>query len=177
MLKTPLAIVCALSATLAAVAQPAIAAPAASERAKVLQEVVDCRKVATDAERLACYDKATAVLDEAEKKGDVVVVDKAQAKEVRRQAFGFSMPSLNVFNRAAKDDVVDKLEATIASSSEDGFGRFTFHTTEGATWIQTDGEVNLAPKPGQPLLVYAGALGSYFCKVNHQAAVRCKRQN
>ncbi len=162
----------------AVVSGAALAAPApTAERAKVLQQVVDCRKVSADSDRLACYDKATAVLDEAEKKGDVVVVDKAQAQEVRRQSFGFSLPSLTIFNRAAKDEKNDQLEATVESASENAFGRYVFHTTDGAVWVQTDGDLPLTPKAGQPLLIYAGTLGSYFCKVNHQPAVRCRRQN
>ena len=50
-------------------------------------------------DRLACFDAAAARLDEAEKKGDIVVVDRRQAQEVRRQAFGFTLPSLTLFDR------------------------------------------------------------------------------
>jgi hypothetical protein len=153
------------------------AQPSASERAKVLQTLVDCRKLTADAERLACYDRATTVLDEAEKKGEVVVVDQAQVREVRRQAFGFSLPSLTLFNRATKDDAIQKLEATIDVAREDAMGRFRITTTEGATWVQTDGDLNMPPKQGQSLIISPGMMGSFFCKVNHQAAVRCKREN
>jgi hypothetical protein len=158
---------------------PAHAAPtkSASVRAQVLQGVVDCRKLTADAERLACYDRTTAVLDEAEKKGDVVVVDKAQVREVRRQAFGFSLPSLTLFNRESKDETLEQLEAVIDTVSENGMGRFVITTTEGATWVQTDGDLSMPPKKGQPLTLKTGMMGSYFCKVNHQPAVRCKRQN
>ena len=66
-------------------AQAASGAPAApslpAERVKVLQAVVDCRKLTADAERLACFDRATAVLDEAEKTGAVVVVDQARVPD------------------------------------------------------------------------------------------------
>jgi hypothetical protein len=164
---------------LALAVSPAHAAPgrSANVRAQVLQGVVDCRKLTADADRLACYDRTTAVLDEAEKKGDVVVVDKAQVREVRRQAFGFSLPSLTLFNREAKDESLEQLDAVIDTVSENGMGRFIFTTTEGATWVQTDGDLPLAPKKGQSLTLKTGMLGSFFCKVNHQPAVRCKRQN
>lgn len=168
-----LAVVLVAATGCAALAAP----PPIAERARVLQQVVDCRKLGADADRLACYDRATAVLDEAEKKGDVVVVDKAQAQVVRRQSFGFSVPSLAIFNRAAKGEKDDQLEATIESASVDANGRYVFHTTDGAAWVQTDGDLPLTPKAGQPLLIYTGTLGSYFCKANHQPAVRCRRQN
>ena len=45
-----------------------LASPAlAQDRSKRLSAVVDCRKIADSGERLACYDKAVADLDIAEK--------------------------------------------------------------------------------------------------------------
>ena len=152
-------------------------APTATQRAKVLQALVDCRKLTADAERLACYDRSTAVLDEAEKTGEVVVVDQAKAREVRRQAFGFNLPSLAVFNRNAKDEAVEKLETTIDTVRERANGRFSVTTTDGALWVQTDGDLSFPPVHGQPMTITPAMLGSYFCKFNHQPAVRCKREN
>ncbi|HEX6865720.1 MAG TPA: hypothetical protein VF122_00670, partial [Caulobacteraceae bacterium] len=68
-------------------------AQAASDRPPVLQAVVDCRAIADSSARLACYDAAAARLDEAEAKGDVVVLDREQRQQARREAFGFTMPS------------------------------------------------------------------------------------
>ena len=181
MLKGRTAAIMGVAATLAtALASPvatAAAGPSANERAKVLQALVDCRKLADSTERLACYDRSTAILDEAEKKGEVVVVDQAKVREVRRQSFGFTLPSLAVFNRATKDDSLDHVDVTIDGVAMDQNGRFIIITTEGATWRQTDGDLSLPPKHGQVMTIKPGMIGSYFCKVNHQSAVRCKREN
>ena len=104
---------CALGASSSLVA----AAPkSAAERAKVLQQVVDCRKITDAGERLACYDSSAQALDDAEKTGQVVVVDQAKAREIRRQSFGFALPSLSVLNLAGNGDGVDRLETTIESA-------------------------------------------------------------
>ena len=165
-------------------AQAAYGAPAApplpAERVKVLQAVVDCRKLTADAERLACFDRATAVLDEAEKTGAVVVVDQARVREVKRQAFGLTLPSLSLFgggSAATRDEPLKQVELSIDAVRELAPGRFVFTTVEGATWIQLDGDLPVAPRKGSPLVVTPGMLGRFFCKVGHQSAVRCKREN
>jgi len=163
-----------------AAAAAATAPPLPAERAKVLQAVVDCRKLTSDAERLACFDRATAVLDEAEQTGQVVVVDQAKLREVKRQAFGLALPSLSLFgggNGATRDEPIKQVDLVLAGVRETAPGRFVFTTVEGATWVQMDGDLPIAPRKGDTLVVTPGMLGSFFCKVDHQSAVRCKREN
>ena len=72
----------------ALVAPPITAAPAAKAvgRAAELQKLIDCRKIADNTQRLACFDAAAASFDQAEAKGDIVVVDREQARKVRRRS-------------------------------------------------------------------------------------------
>ena len=163
-----------------AAAAAATAPPLPAERAKVLQAVVDCRKLTADAERLACFDRATAVLDEAEKTGEVVVVDQARVREVKRQAFGLTLPSLSLFGggtAATRDEPIRQVDLVLSGVRELAPGRYVLSTVEGATWLQLDGDMPVAPRKGDALVVTPGMLGSFFCKVNHQSAVRCKREN
>jgi len=163
-----------------AAAAAATVPPLPAERAKVLQAVVDCRKLTSDTERLACFDRATAVLDEAEQTGQVVVVDQARVREVKRQAFGLTLPSLSLFgggNGATRDEPIKQVDLTVAAVRETSSGRFVFTTAEGATWVQTDGDLPVTPRKGDTLVVTPGMLGSFFCKVNQQSAVRCRREN
>jgi len=172
-----LSLILAALALGAATSPAAAAAKSAAERAKVLQQVVDCRKIADSADRLACYDRSAQALDDAEKSGQVVVVDQAKAREIRRQSFGFSLPSLSVLNLAGKGDGVDRLETEIQTASEFTEGRFLIHTVDGATWRQLDGDTVRAPKAGQSLVITPGLLGSFFCRVDTQLGFRCKREN
>jgi hypothetical protein len=66
---------------------------------------------------------------------------------------------------------------TIETSRELDSGRYRLTTTEGATWLQTDGEIAFPPRKGQSLVITPGMLGSFFCHVNKQPAVRCRREN
>ncbi len=147
-------------------------------RAAVIQAVSDCRKITEDAARLACYDKAAGALDQAETQGQVVVIDREQAKAVRRQAFGFSMPSLSIFSRGTTktDEGVDHLTLDIESAHRTSDGRWVFVAANGAVWRQTeDAEIFNDPHKGSVLLVKSGLLGGFFCKIDGQPQVRCER--
>jgi hypothetical protein len=169
-------------AALAAIcAATSFAAPPAKMdvgRAAVVQSLSDCRKITEDAARLACYDKAAGALDQAESQGQVVVIDREQARAVRRQAFGFNLPSLNIFGRGAvkSEEGFDHLNLDIASVHHSSEGKWVFVATNGAVWRQTDSEEFAEdPHPGSKLFVHNGALGSFFCKVDGQPQVRCER--
>jgi hypothetical protein len=156
------------------------AAPPAVGRADVVRALSDCRKITEDSARLACFDKAAGALDQAESQGQVVVIDQAQVATVRRQAFGFSMPSLNIFAKSApkSGEGVDHLHLVVAHARRDGDGHWVFTSDDGAVWRQTDeSEFAVDPAKGSKLFVESGALGSYFCKIDSQPRVRCARVN
>src|ERR1700759_4350254 len=85
------------------------APPPAPTTAPAVQAVVDCRGIADSAQRLACYDAATDALTKAQSSGDLVTLDRQQRQAVRRQAFGFTLPSLAMFDVGEKGDGVDAL--------------------------------------------------------------------
>lgn len=173
-MKTFVVAACALCA----LAGASWAAPAATGRAQIVQTLSDCRKITADADRLACYDKAVSALDVAESQGEVVVVDEAQASAVRRQSFGLKLPSLNVFSRAAPKhgEGVDHLSVELSAAHRDANGKWVLTTTDGAVWRQTD-EFDLGEDPhaGSKMVIQNGVAGSFFCKIDGQAQVRCAR--
>ncbi|MBE7219415.1 MAG: hypothetical protein INR64_13150, partial [Caulobacteraceae bacterium] len=129
------------------------------------------------AARLACYDGAADALAKAQAAGDVVVVDRAQVREVRRQAFGFHLPSLDLLPRAPKEAPLQQVDFVLASAGRTSEGKWAMVAEDGARWVQTDSEdIDNPPHAGSRLLVRAGALGGFFCKVDNQIAVRCRRQ-
>jgi len=146
-------------------------------RAAVLQALTDCRKLTESAPRLACFDKATEALDVAESQGDVVVMDREQVKAVKRQAFGFNLPTLHIFDRNNKpEERIDHLVLDLDGAHRNGEGRWVFVATDGAVWRQTDStEFGDEPHKGSKLLVKNGVLGSFFCKLDGQPQVRCQR--
>ena len=155
--------------TFAAVS-PLAAAPVAAAVSK-------CRKIADDKERLACYDAAAGAFDQAQAEGQVVIIDREQAKAVRRQAFGFNFPAINFLPRPAKTEAEDRVSVELAGAHTDSEGKWVMTTTEDAVWRQSDSNpLSNEPRRGSTMLIRKGLLGSFFCKVDRQSAIRCVRE-
>ena len=166
--------VLAVSALLALAA--AAGPTSAEERSAALRGLADCRAAPDSAQRLACYDAAVAALDAAERAGDLVVVDREQAKAVRRQAFGFSLPSLAMFERGERPEDLDRVTLAVQRAYVGGDGKWTFELEGGAVWVQTDAE-RLArdPRKGSTVAIRKASMGSYFMNVDGQRAIRARR--
>lgn len=162
---------------LAATATIAMAQGAAPARTGVLQALMDCRTITDDAARLACFDLAAGAFDQAEAKGEVVVVDREQATAVRRQAFGFTLPSLTLFDRPGNETgELDRISAKVARASQDGAGRWIIELEDGAIWQQTDNEgLARRPRAGSTAEIRTAAMGSFFMNLDGQRAVRARR--
>jgi hypothetical protein len=161
----------------AANAAPPPAGLSASTRAQVLQSLSDCRKLTDNAARLACYDTATASLEQAEAKGDIVVVDREQARKVRRQAFGFTLPSLAMFEKGEKQEDIDNTTGTVAAARQNGARKWVIKLEDGAIWTQVDAtELFADPKAGDPVRIKKASLGSYLMVVGKNGAIRAHRE-
>jgi hypothetical protein len=124
--------------------------------------------------------------------GEIIIVRKKEAQAAQRNAFGFNLPSLNIFDRIAGDKKEDKKEAKpgevvatggldnlvteVKSASQDANGHWTIVTVEGAVWRQTDNEV-LSPRPhaGSKVELKRATFGSFLMKIDRLPAVRAKR--
>jgi hypothetical protein len=154
----------------------AIAQPKGEARSAMLQKLVDCRKLTEEAARLACYDQATAALDQAEAKGDIVIVDREQARKVRRQAFGFSMPSITLFERGETQEELENVSGVVAVARVNGAGKWVIKLEDGAVWTQVDNkELFKDPKPGMSVKIRQAALGSYMMTIDTMGAFRARR--
>jgi hypothetical protein len=141
-----------------------------------LKRLIACRQVADKDQRLACYDAAVDALTGQLDKGEVVAVDKDQAREVRRQAFGFRMPSISLFERGEKPEEVDRLTATVADAHQRGDGKWVLELEDGAVWTQIDAEtLSKYPKKGSKVEIRKASLGTYFINIDGQRAIRAQR--
>ena len=158
-------------------AAPKPATPAA--RAPELQAVVACRALTDRDARLACFDAAAAKLDEAESTGQVVVVNREQAREVRRDVFGLQLPSLDIFGRKSAggpSEDIDKLESTIKTARLDGDGRWVLELDNGAVWRQVDDSpIATPPHAGSKVEVRRAAMASFFIRIDGHPAFRAHR--
>ncbi len=165
---------CAALAAVGALSAAAAAPKPAPTNAPVVQAVVDCRKIEDGAQRLACYDAAVEALTSAQRSGDLVTLDRKQRQAVRKQAFGFTLPTLAMFDTGEKE--VDRIDETLASASEGAEGKWIFRMQDGAVWRQIDDEfLSRRPHPGSTIVIRKAMLGSYMLSVDGQPGVRAHR--
>jgi len=152
-------------------------------RAELVKALSDCRAITDPTERLACYDKAAAALDEAQSKGDVVVVDRQQAQAVKRQAFGFNLgAALSIFDRpggkeGAKEKEADESITTLARSvSQTAVGKWIITLDDGAVWRQIDSDsLSSDPHVGSKIHIRRASLGSFLMSIDGQSSIRVHR--
>lgn len=155
-----------------------LAQDSAVSRSPLLEQVARCRQIAADAERLVCFDQAAGALDTAERQGEVVVVERGQIQEARRQLFGFELPSLPpMFTRGADEEKLDAVETSLVSASQGADGKWLFRLADSSEWRQIDsGPVRFQNRQGTDIRVRRAALGSYQLTAGRSRAVRVKRQ-
>ena len=158
----------------------------------VLDQVYSCRNIADEAQRLACYDGAVGRLQEAQNTGNLVAVDRGQAQEMDREAFGFSLPSLSrIFggggggggaNSSASASTpqferVDNIQMEVASVTHRRNLPAVFRMTNGQVWIQIDDEVARNVREGGQVTIQRASMGSYLMRVEAGGpAIRVRRQ-
>ncbi|MDG2530284.1 hypothetical protein [Caulobacter endophyticus] len=167
----------ALALIVAATAQHAQAETAPTQAASskaALDRLAACRAQTDSAARLACYDETVAGLLNAEKAGDLIVVDKETVTKAQRESFGLNLPSFSFGQK--KEAAIAMVESTIreARKTPDGW-RFVLE--DGARWEQVDSEtLPLPPRVGAKVTIRRAALGSYMLTVNGRA-IRVERVN
>jgi hypothetical protein len=162
---------------LALVSAPAIQTPPQQQRPEMLERLTACRAVTDSVQRLACYDAAAAAFDDAERQGDLVVIDRAAVSETRRQLFGFELPTLPRLFSGGDADEIDAIETTLERAFHTSERRWTFRLADGSVWRQIDSEpVRFDNDPGEAVRVRKASLGSFLLTVGGSRAVRVRRQ-
>ena len=146
-------------------------------RPEVLEALLVCRETADPVARLACFDRAASVLDAAERGGDLVVVDRAQVVEARRQMFGIDLPTLpRLLAHGEASEPLDAIETTLMSASGSEGGYWTFHLADGSRWRNiTATSTRISDRTGQPVRIRRAAMGSYLMTVGASTAMRARR--
>lgn len=153
----------------------------APARPELLGNLVECRRIPDIETRVACYDRQVDRLDAAERRGDVVVVDRKQVQETRRSLFGLSLPRLAIFGRDDQPQAapeVTEVETTLQAATEGRDGRWQFVLADGARWRQAESKaLSYTPKPGQKIRIRQAAFGSYLANIAGHIAIRVARVN
>jgi hypothetical protein len=156
----------------------ASAAPTPPSLPTELQGLASCRAMTDNAARLACYDAATAHLEAAVNKHDVVVLNRQDMQATRRGLFGFTLPKTSLFGRSGSDnsrDDVSEIDATATAVSSLGYGMWRMRLDDGALWETTEAVEWNGPHNGSKIHLKRGTLGNYFMTIDGSRAVRSRR--
>lgn len=105
-----------------------------------------------------------------------MVIDREQASTARKQAFGFELPSLAIFDKVMPKEELDRVTVTLKDAYRGSDGKWIMVIEDGAVWRQIDGESPFsAPHAGSTVKIRRAALGSFFLNVDGQTAIRAQR--
>jgi hypothetical protein len=149
--------------------------PVSSGTPASMQQLLNCRSIQDSTQRLACYDREAAAVNQAIAKRDLVLIDKQRATQTKRALFGFSIPDFGgLFGD--NDDEVKEISSTVVSASRNGYLGWTIKLADGSTWAQTDdAELGLPPEKGDKVVVHRGTLGAFFLRIGSQPGFKVKR--
>jgi hypothetical protein len=164
----------------AAAAQP----PAQTPAPEPLTKVYACAAIAEAQARLACFDAAVAALKSAETQGDFAAVDAARVRQMQRESFGFTLPSLPKLGlpgmRPGPDGVVaapvpDEQTMRIARLGRFD-GRSSFVMENGQVWVLVESKSNRNARAGASVTIRRALMGSFLMSVEKGgAALRVRR--
>jgi len=139
-----------------------------------VQQLLGCRSITDSAQRLACYDRQSAVVDQALARKDLVVIDKARATAAKRSLFGFSIP--NFGGLFGNDNDVNQIDGTIAGVSQNADGGWVVRLADGSVWTQVDdAQLGLPPTRGDKIIIRRGSLGSFWLEFPKRPGFKVKR--
>jgi hypothetical protein len=161
---------CALTAAVAAEAGK----PVQTANPAQVQRLMNCRSIAAADQRLACFDKEAAAMEQAIQARNLVFVDREKARAAKRSLFGFSVPDFGgLFG--GNDDEVKQIESTIRSTGRNPDGGLVITLADGSVWSQTDDWPGLDPRPGKKVIVKRGTLGTFWLSIPGQNGIKVKR--
>ncbi|PHS24552.1 MAG: hypothetical protein COA84_09230 [Robiginitomaculum sp.] len=167
-----------------------------------LSNIYTCIDITDDAARLVCYDAAAGRLRVAEKAGEFVAVESKDILNIKKDAFGFSLPSLpklklptlrgrsvnalaDADNGAgqilAQSDAgeINKVEYIVDRIEKFGYNSHLFYLKNGQVWKQKGEEIFSYSKSIKPttVVIRRASLGSFLLRVNGKGrAIRVVRR-
>jgi hypothetical protein len=159
-------------AALVCAATVAWARPAQTGTPAQVQRLMACRTITAADQRLACYDRETAAMNQAIANNDLVMIDKEKARAAGRSLFGFSIP--NFGGLFGTNGEINQIDGTIKSTGHNQDGGWVITLDDGSVWSQTDDWPGFDARPGKKIIVKRGTLGSFWL-TSGQSGIKVKR--
>lgn len=140
-----------------------------------LAGIYACKAESDPTARLACYDAAVGVVAAKEAAQEIVAIDANAAKDIRREAFGFSLPSLpklgiGRLGGGSDTDGPELIELPVASVSK-GRNGIVIRMENGQVWRGVNGRLTYIPKGDLVATIRSGSMGSYRLSLSNGKAV------
>ncbi len=143
------------------------ASSAAAER-RPLAGLFACLKQSDAGRRASCLEVEAQRLQAAEGSRDIVVMDRAQAAELRKSARGHANPAKQ--ERTA----FVPIDTTLTGAQLVG-AKWLFKTQGNGDWIQAEvGELGRMPRTGDRFRVRRGTIGGFLANIGTGPAVRVR---
>lgn len=139
-----------------------------------VQRLMNCRSIQSAEQRLACFDRETAAMDQQIQARSLVFIDKEKARAAKRSLFGFSIPDFGGLFGGG-DDEIKQIDGTIKSARRDPLGAWVITLQDGSVWTQTDDYPGLDPRPGKKAVVKRGTFGTFWLSIPGQSGIKVKR--
>lgn len=147
--------------------------PAASQQAPaVIRSIAACRAIASDEDRLACFDKAAAELEAQVSSKTVIAVDREQIRKEKKGRFGLP-PSDGATIAEAGEKAPEAVSGTITNIRAQA--GFLVVTVAGAGVWQATEAARFNPEPGDAVRLRKGALGGFIMTYGRNRALRVRR--
>lgn len=168
-----ISLVMAFALSGAATAQTAPNAGSSAQSPEALAKVYACAAVVDSTKRLECFDAAVASLRTAETTGEFAAVDASRVRQMERESFGFSLPSLPRLGlpgtrRADGTEVAEAPSSQAMKIVRTGRmdGNPTFIMDNGQVWAVIVTQANRLARPGAAVTVRKASLGSFMLSVD-----------
>lgn len=157
---------------------PSLAAAPKAQSPALILRLDDCKRLADQTRRLACYEATADEIILAIEAKQLVAMDELGMRQTRRSLFGFNLPPLSFLKGSgdAREEV--ELHSTIASASPLARGRWQIQMDDGAIWQTIEVNSNARePRAGLHVRIRRGAIGCYLMNIDKQRALRVRRLN
>jgi len=127
-----------------------------------------CAEISDDSARLACYDQVAGKLKIAEENKELVAIDAQAAKKIKREAFGFNIPSLPRLGlpKIGGGEKIDALVEDIESVKQIR-RKYVITLKNGQVWTEIGGHLNYVPKGELTATIKPKSLGSFMISISN----------
>ena len=133
-----------------------------------LNALYKCAKIKAPETRLACYDKEVGRIKTAEDKKELVAIDAKAARKIKKEAFGFHIPSLPKLGlpKIGGNTKTEALTAKVKSVRRSG-RKYIITLENGQVWQETGGRLNYIPKGDLTATIKPKSMGSFVISLNN----------